>query len=151
MYHAVLSLCLLLQTQAEPVPASPFISRSVGGIKAGIRDHTGAPVPGVRILLKAPVGRTWVTFSNERGQFKAGSLPPGEYLLELHKEAYPSPIYPKIQIKADAWLLGVPPGPPELRGAGGPRLHVVGPPTYESPSGVIVPYARPTVEKIPTH
>lgn len=151
MYRAVLSLCLLVQSQVEPTPALPFISRSVGGIKAEIRDHNGAPVSGVRILLKAPMGRTWVTFSNERGQFKAGNLPPGEYSLELLQDTYPSPVYPKIRIKADAWLLGVSPGPPELRGARGPRLHVVGTPTYEFVSRAITPYTRPQTEKIPTH
>ncbi len=151
MYCAILSLCLWVQAEVEPIPAPPYISPSVGGIKAEIRDSNGAPVSGVRIRLKAPMGRTWVTFSNDRGQFKAGNLPPGEYTLELLKDTYPSPVYPKIRIKADAWLLGLAPGPPELRGAGGRRLHVVGAPTYEFVSRVITPYTRPQIEKIPTH
>lgn len=133
------------------MPAPPFLSPTTGGIKTDIRDHQGAPVSGVRVLLKPSVGRMWVTYSNEKGQFKAGNLPPGEYTMELHKDTYQSPIYPGIRIKADAWLLGVAPGPPELRGQGGRRLHVVGTPTYEFPAGAIVPYTRPQLEKIPTH
>jgi hypothetical protein len=151
MYSSALLLGLLLQAKTEPLPASPFISASTGGIRAEIRDPRGALVPGVRVLLKAPAGRAWVTFSNAKGQFKAGDLPPGDYQLELHKESYQSQIYPRIRIKGDAWLLGVSPGPPELLGAGGPRLHVAGPATYEFRSGVIAPYTRPETEKIPMH
>jgi hypothetical protein len=151
MFPSILLLGLLLQPQAEPMPAPPYISLSLGGMKAKVRNHTGAPVSGVRILLKASAGRAWVTFSDEKGQFQAGSLPPGEYTLELAKGTYPSPVYPGIRIKADAWLRGVPSGPPELRRASGPRLHVVGAPTYEFLAGVITPYTRPEIEKIPTH
>jgi hypothetical protein len=151
MYRSVAVVCLLLPAQVEPAPALPVLSPSVGGIKAEIRDHNGAAVSGVRVLLKAATGRMWVTASNEKGQFKAGNLPPGEYTLELRKDTWQSPLYRQVRIKADAWLLGVPPGPPELRSAGGQRLHVVGPPTYEFTARVITPFTRPEAEKIPTH
>lgn len=151
MTFAALVLCLALPSQADFLPAIPTISGSTGGIKADIRDRHNAPVPGVRILLKHPDGRRWVAFTNEKGHFRAGGLPPGDYQMECRKGTYSNTIDHQVRIKANAWLLGVPPGAPELPGPGGPRIHLVGPPTYEYAPGLLVPATRQQVEKIPTH
>lgn len=151
MTFAAVVLCLSLSSEADLLPALPTVSASTGGIKADIRDRRDAPVPGVRILLKHPDGRRWVTYTNEKGHFQAGGLPPGDYQLECRKETYSNAIDHQVRIKAHAWLLGVPPGAPELPGRGGPRIHLVGPQTYEYAPGLLVPATRQKVEKIPTH
>ena len=151
MLIAALAPCFLLSARAEPMPAHPVLANSEGGLRAEVRDRQGAPVAGVRILLKHPDGRVWATSSNAQGQFRAGGLPPAEYRLELHKAAYPNLVLPRVKIKANAWLLGVPPGPPELQSTGGPRLSLVGPSTYEAAGNVFAPAARPELGKIPMH
>ncbi len=151
MLLAALAPCLLLPATAEPLPARPLLAGSEGGLRAEVRDRQGAPVPGVRILLKHPDGRVWATSTNAQGQFRAGGLPPAEYQVELHKAAYPNLVLPKVRIKANAWLLGMPPAPPELRSTGGRRLSLVGPPTYEAAGTVFAPAARPELGKIPMH
>jgi len=147
MPAALLSLCLLLQSAPAPLPARPVISSTEGGLKAEVRDRQGAPVPGVRVLLRHADGRTWAALTNAQGQCQAGGLPPGEYRVELRKEAYPLAVYPRLLIRANAWLLGAAPLP-ELRG---PRLSLAGPPTYEeAPGAPIVPLRREP-GKIPMH
>lgn len=151
MLLAAISLCLLAQTQVEPQSAHPGISRSTGGFKAAIHDQHGAPVPGVQVSLKHPDGRLWVATTDNKGQFQAGNLPPADYQLEWHTGTYQSPLHPRVRIKAEAWLLGLPPGPLAMRDMSGPRLHLVGPATYLYASGLSVPYAHQEIEKIPTH
>ncbi|NWJ40631.1 MAG: carboxypeptidase regulatory-like domain-containing protein [Geothrix sp.] len=146
MPAALLSFCLLLQSAPAPLPVRPVISSTEGGLRADVRDQRGAPVPGVRILLKGPDGRTWAATTNAQGQCQAGGLPPGEYRVELRKQAYPPAVYPRLTIRANAWLLGA--GPlPELRG---PRLSLAGAPTYEEAPAPIVPLRREP-GKIPMH
>lgn len=147
MPAVLLSFCLLLQSAPAPLPARPVVSTTEGGLKAVVRDHRDAPVPGVRILLRHSDGRTWAATTNAQGQCQAGGLPPGEYRVELRKETYPQAVYPRVTIRANAWLLGAPPLP-ELRG---PRLRLAGPPTYEeAPGAAIVPLRREP-GKIPMH
>lgn len=147
MHAAVLALCLLLQPAPEPLPARPVISNSEGGLKSVVRDRHGAPVPGVRILLKGPGGRTWTALTDAQGLCQAGSLPPGEYRVELRKEAHPLTVYPRLTIRAHAWLLGAPP-PPGPRGA---RLGLTEATAYEeAPGAPIVPLRREP-GKIPMH
>jgi hypothetical protein len=147
MHAAVVALSLLLQSAPAPLPARPTISSTEGGLKAEVRDRQGLPVPGVRILLRHADGRAWAATTNAQGQCQAGGLPPGEYRVELHKEAYPSAVYPRLTIRANAWLLGAAPLP-ELRG---PRLGLAGPATYEeAPGAPIVPLRREP-GKIPMH
>jgi len=146
MPAALLSLCLLLQSAPEPLPTRPVISATEGGLKAEVRDRQGAPVAGVRVLLRHADGRIWATTTNAQGQCQAGGLPPGEYRVELRKETHPSAVYPRLVIRANAWLLGAAPLA-ELRG---PRLGLVGPPTYEEAPAAIVPLRREP-GKIPMH
>jgi hypothetical protein len=151
MILAAVFLCFLLPSQVEAIPAHPVISHSTGGLKAEIRDHHGAAVAGVQISLKHPDGRVWVATSDREGRFQAGTLPPADYQVEWHTAAYQSPIHPRVRIRADAWLLGLPPGPLALQGLSGFRLHLVGPATYQYATGLSVPYAGQEIEKIPTH
>ncbi len=146
MPTAAIVLCLLLQSAPEPLPVRPVISQTEGGLKAEVRNRHGAPVPGVRILLRHSDGRTWAATTNGQGQCQAGGLPPGEYRVELRKEGHPSAVYPRLLIRANAWLLGAPPLP-ELRG---PRLRLAGLPTYEEAPAPIVPLRREP-GKIPMH
>ncbi len=147
MHAILLSSMLLLQSAPAPLPTRPVISATEGGLKAEARDGRGAPVPGVRILLRFTDGRTWVASTNAQGQCQAGGLPPGEYRVELRKEAYPLAVYPRLLIRANAWLRGAP-ALPELRG---PRLRLAGPSTYEeAPGAPIIPLRREP-GKIPMH
>ncbi|MBK8572472.1 MAG: carboxypeptidase regulatory-like domain-containing protein [Holophagaceae bacterium] len=146
MPAALLSFCLLLQSAPAPLPARPGISGTEGGLKAQVCDRQGAPVAGVRILLRSADGRTWAATTDAQGQCLAGGLPPGGYRVELHREGYPPAVYPRLLIRANAWLRGAAPLP-ELRG---PRLGLVGPPTYEEAPAAIVPLRREP-GKIPMH
>ncbi|MFZ1376294.1 MAG: carboxypeptidase-like regulatory domain-containing protein [Geothrix sp.] len=146
MPAAAILLCLLLQSAPEPLPVRPVISQTEGGLKAEVRDRQGTPVPGVRVLLRHLDGRTWAATTNAQGQCQAGGLSPGEYRVELRKEGHPSAVYPRLLIRANAWLLGAPPLP-ELRG---PRLRLAGLPTYEEAPAPIVPLRREP-GKIPMH
>ena len=111
MPAALLSFCLLLQSAPAPLPARPGISGTEGGLKAQVCDRQGAPVAGVRILLRSADGRTWAATTDAQGQCLAGGLPPGGYRVELHREGYPPAVYPRLLIRANAWLRGAAPLP----------------------------------------
>lgn len=147
MHAILLSSMLLLRSAPAPLPTRPVISATEGGLKAQARDGRGAPVPGVRILLKLADGRTWAATTDALGQCRAGGLPPGEYRVELRKEGYPNAAYPGLRIRANAWLLGAAPLP-ELRG---PRLSLAGPPAYEEAAGAPIIPLRREPGKIPMH
>jgi len=151
MFSAALALILLAQPQGSNVAAQPIISNEVGGIKGEVHNRSGAPVPRVRINLKRPGGQSWVSFTDEKGGFKAGSLPPGEYRVEFSKEKQPTMIYTKVLIKANAWLLGVAQGPHEQETKGRSELAWIGLPSYEYPPALISPQSLPKTEKIPMH
>lgn len=143
---AAFLLCLL-QTAPGPLPALPVISQTEGGLKAEVRDHRGERVPGARILLRGADGRTWAGTTDAQGRCLAGGLPPGEYRLELRREPYPSAVFTRLQIRANAWLLGAEPVP----GRRGPHLVLVGPPSYEGPPEVPITPLRREPGKIPMH
>lgn len=150
MIAVAITLVILAQPHSAPIAARPFISDSLGGIKAEIQDQNGVSVSGVRLSLTGPGGLNWISFTNEKGQFKVGELPPGKYRLELFKGKHQSVVYPMVLIKANAWLLGVSPTEPERLKARHTQLTLVGPPIYEQP-GVAVLRIRPKNEKIPMH
>jgi hypothetical protein len=151
MLPIAFSLIFYAQPQGSHTPARPFISNETGGIKGDIHDRKGDPVSGVRINLKSSDGHNWIAFADKAGRFQAGSLPPGEYQLELSKEKYPTTVYTKIVIKADAWLLGVADAPGEQGTKSHLQLIWIGPPKYEYPAVLIAPKAPPKTEKIPMH
>ncbi len=134
-----------------PLPARPSISAARGGLKGQVHDQKDQPIPGVQVSLRGPDGRRWVATTDGQGIFQAGELPPGEYLVELAKARHLGARYPHVLIKANAWLLGVAPGPHEVHQPGYPQLRLVGPATYESPTALFLPVARPKTEKIPMH
>jgi hypothetical protein len=147
----VLALILLAPPPAAPLPTRPTISATTGGLKGQVHDQRDQPVPGVQVSLTAQDGRRWVAASDELGEFKVGELPPGEYLVELAKARHLGARYPKVLIRANAWLLGVAPRPHEPRQSGLPQLRLLGPATYEAPTDLFVPMTRPRTDKIPMH
>ena len=151
MAAALLVLMVLAPAPAAPLPTRPTLSATTGGLKGQVQDPKGLPVPGVQVTLTGPDGRRWGTTTDGQGDFLAGDLPPGEYLVELAKARHLGARYPKVLIKANAWLRGVAPRPYEARQAGQPQLLLVGPATYEAPSALLVPVTRPKTEKIPMH
>ena len=150
MTIATLCLCVLLQQPQVPMAASAGISESTGGIRADIQSSEGLPVAGVKVRLKHRDGRVWATLTDAKGHFQAGGLPPGEYLIESRLTGFKGEAC-AIQIKAQAWLLGVPKHPVALRATGAKVLHFQGSPTYEGPPTVIQPQKRPELGKIPMH
>ena len=151
MLSAALPLILLAHPQGSNVAAQPFISNEVGGVKGEVHNQRGEPIPRVRINLKKSDGQTWISATDEKGGFRAGSLPPGEYRVEFSKEKHPTMIYTKVLIKANAWLLGVSPGPYEQKPKGRSELAWIGLPSYEYPPALISPKTLPKTEKIPMH
>ena len=151
MILAAFSLIFLAPPPAAPLPARPSISATTGGFRGQVHDQREHPVPGVQVSLRAANGHCWVATTNEQGEFKAGELPPGEYLVELAKAGHLAASYPKVLIKAQAWLLGVASRPYEAPKPGYPQLRLIGPVTYESPTSLFMPVARPKTEKIPMH
>jgi Carboxypeptidase regulatory-like domain len=145
-----LCLCLLLQQPHAPLAALTSISETTGGIRADIQSSEGLPVAGVQVRLKHRDGRVWATLTDRKGHFQAGGLPPGEYQIESRLAGFKGESC-AIQIKSQAWLLGVPTHPSALRKTGAKVLHFQGPSTYETPKAVIQPQKRPELGKIPMH
>ena len=151
MLSVALALTLLAQPQGSNVAAQPFISNEVGGVKGEVHNQRGEPIPRVRINLKKSDGQTWISATDEKGGFRAGSLPPGEYRVEFSKEKHPTMIYTKVLIKANAWLLGVAQGPHGQATEKRSELAWIGLPSYEYPPALISPKTLPKTEKIPMH
>jgi hypothetical protein len=148
---AVLALLLLAPSPPAPLPTRPSLSATTGGLKGQVHDPKDHPVPGAQVSLTGQDGRRWVVITDGQGEFMAGELPPGEYLVELSKARSLGARYPKVLIKAQAWLLGVGPGLDAAHQPGHPQLRLLGPGTYEGPTARFVPVARPRTEKIPMH
>jgi hypothetical protein len=148
---AVVALLLFAPSPPAPLPTRPSLSAATGGLKGQVHDQGDQPVPGVRVSLTGQDGRRWVATTNGQGEFLAGELPPGEYLVELSKAGSLGARYPKVLIKAQAWLLGVSPQPDGAQQPDRPRLKLVGPATYAAPKALFVPVTRPRMEKIPMH
>ena len=132
------------------MPAPTTLSETTGGIKATVQSTEGLPVPGVQIRLKHQDGRIWTTLTDDLGRFQAGGLPPGEYHIESRLAGFRGELG-SIQIKAQAWLLGVPRPPVVDRVAGVKVLRFHGSAVYEYAPGLITPQKRPVLEKIPMH
>ncbi|MDP1830779.1 MAG: carboxypeptidase-like regulatory domain-containing protein [Geothrix sp.] len=145
-----LCLCLLLQQPQAPLPASASLSGTTGGIKAAVQTPGGTPVAGVEVRLRHRDGRVWTTLTNEKGHFQAGGLPPGEYQIESRRAGFRGEVCP-IQIKAQAWLLGVPKQAGARREPGTKTLRFHGPAIYESGPGLLLSPKRPERGKIPMH
>jgi len=150
MTFPALCLCLLVQQPQPPLPVSASISPTTGGIKAAIQSSAGVPVEGVQIRLKHRDGRVWGTHTDVAGHFMAGGLPPGEYRIESSLAGFRGESG-AIQIRAQAWLLGVQTGPRAYEKPGARALHFLGPATYEVPGAQIRPQQRPELGKIPMH
>ncbi len=150
MNVAVLLLCVAAQPAGQPVPALATISATTGGIKAAIQDGKHAPVVAVEVRLKHRDGRRWVATTDARGQFQAGGLPPGDYELSFHRKGYTGAVH-TIQIRANAWLLGVLRTSAEGRATGARVLNLVGPPLYEGVVSGLKGAPKAGLEKIPMH
>ena len=151
MAAAVLALLLLVASPPALLLTRSTISATTGGLKGQVHDPKDHPVPGAQVSFTGPDGRHWVATTDGQGVFQAGELPPGEYLVELSKARHRGARYPKVLIKAQAWLLGVAPRPSEARPLGQPQLRLLGPATYVAPAAPFVPVTRPKTEKIPMH
>jgi protocatechuate 3,4-dioxygenase beta subunit len=56
---------------------------TTGSINGSVTDNTGAMVPGVAVAASGPaVMGTQTAVTNEQGQYRFPSLPPGSYRLE---------------------------------------------------------------------
>jgi len=152
MSFPVLCLCLLFPPAQASTPAQAPVSDKLGGIKAGIQTSDGAPVAGVLVRIQGRDGRIWATDTDDQGHFQAGGLPPGEYRIESRLAGFQGETC-LIQIRAQAWLLGVPRGlsARPRAGAGTRALRFQGPATYEAVPGLIQPQKRPELGKIPMH
>lgn len=146
----LLCLCFLLQPQETLIPAPPTISETTGGMKADMRTPEGAPVAGVQVRFKHRDGRVWVAITDAAGHFQAGGLPQGEYRVESRLAGFKGETG-TIQIRAQAWLLGVPRNPLARHEAGVKALRFQGTPTYEFAPSAPLFRTRPDIEKIPTH
>jgi len=146
----ILCLWLLIQPQETALIAPASISETTGGIKADIRTAGDRPVAGVQIRLRHRDGRVWITATNDKGHFQAGGLPPGEYLVEPRLAGFKGEAG-TVQIKAQAWLLGVPRNPLARHDAEAKVLRIYGPSTYEFTPSAPLFRTRPDIEKIPTH
>jgi hypothetical protein len=150
MTFSAVCLYLLLQQPAASMPAATSISVTTGGIKAEVQTAGGAPVVGAILRLKHRDGRVWTALTDGKGHFLAGGLPPGEYVIESSRAGFKG-VACTLQIKAGAWLLGVPDSTisPGEKGTKAMRFH--GPSTYEYAPSVIQPQKRPELGRIPMH
>ncbi len=143
-------LTLFSQPSGKVLPAPPTLSATTGGMKAEVRDAAGAPIAGVEIRIKHRDGRIWGALTDAKGRFAAGGLPPGDYQLTCHREGMEGETR-AIQIRANAWLLGVAGEPRDLRPSKGRKVRFFGPNRYESPAYLLKSPSGSGVETIPMH
>ena len=63
---------------------SPALAQTTGSINGTITDNTGAILPGVRVTATSPAMMgSQVAVTNEQGQYRFPSVPPGTYVLKF--------------------------------------------------------------------
>jgi Carboxypeptidase regulatory-like domain len=83
-------LAVLVSSSVFPAPAVAAAQGLTGALIGTVSDQQGAAVAGalVRITSPALIGGTLKTTTNERGQLRFPSLPPGTYLLEIELQGF---------------------------------------------------------------
>lgn len=140
---AVILILAMAGTPGER-PVTQDISPTTGGLKARVQDAKGRPGMGVKLHFTHVDGRRWIAVTDARGDFRAGGLPQGDYLLTLERKGRTFP-GGRIRIRPGDWLRGVVPGPEAQ------DLLIAGPAVYESAVKAPLVKARPGAEKIPMH
>ena len=108
--NLLFSLCLLVITpQAiQDAEAGKFVTSSTGGIRGVVTEPNGAPSAGVIVRLKNLAGKSWYARTDAKGEYRAGLLPPGEYLITAERPGMSSLQYRK-KVRQSAWLVLEPP------------------------------------------
>jgi len=69
--------------------ASPAMGQTTGSINGTITDNSGAVLPGVRVTATSPaLMGAQVAVSNEQGQYRFPSIPPGTYTLKYELQSF---------------------------------------------------------------
>ena len=80
--HLIASVLLLL-------PAAVFAQSGSSTISGLIRDSTGAPLPGVSVMIRnAETGVAFDAVTNEEGLYRVGALVPGSYRVEASVDGF---------------------------------------------------------------
>src|SRR4029077_19568987 len=106
--HRWLVACAALFALALAMPAA---AQSTGMVRGVVKDATGKPVEGAKILIDADANnRHFETKSDKKGEFVQIGLPPGSYKVSAEKDK-----------------MGAPPVPVQVRiGSGAPLNIVIG-------------------------
>jgi len=110
--HGRVMACAALFALALAMPAA---AQSTGLVRGEVKDATGKPVEGAKILIDAEAtNRHFETKSDKKGQFQQIGLPPGNYRVSAEKDKVTSPVVPvNVRIAGSAPVTLV-------LGAGGP-------------------------------
>src|SRR5258708_19248579 len=104
--HPWLVACAALFALALAMPAA---AQSTGMVRGVVKDATGKPVEGAKIMIDADANnRHFETKSDKKGEFVQIGLPPGAYKVSAEKEkvtAAPIPINVRIATAAPVTLV----------------------------------------------
>jgi Carboxypeptidase regulatory-like domain len=83
-------LGLMLSGAATLIPGVALAQGLTGALIGTVSDQQGAAIAGalVRITSPALIGGSLATTTNERGQLRFPSLPPGAYVLEVELQGF---------------------------------------------------------------
>jgi hypothetical protein len=69
--------------------ASPALAQTTGSINGTVTDNSGAVLPGVRVTATSPAMMgAQVSVTNEQGQYRFPSVPPGTYTLKYELQSF---------------------------------------------------------------
>src|SRR5712692_3458988 len=75
--------------------AMPATAQSTGMVRGVVKDATGKPVEGAKVLIDADANnRHFETKSDKKGEFVQIGLPPGAYKVSAEKEKVTAPPVP---------------------------------------------------------
>jgi len=152
----VLLILLLLENPGfagVPLRPAPAVSLTTGGVRGRLIDGNGKPVPGVQVDCIREDGIVFRILTDTEGSFRAGGLPPGNYVVAGMQEGYRTFRIQALRVKANCWLL--PPrwwdwcgtGREASREINFDRGSIAGP-IYELPIGTAI-LSREDLQRLP--
>jgi hypothetical protein len=98
-----------VEAQAQPAsvarPAGQIATFAPGVITGLVRDEAGTPLAGV--VVSALGTSTTIALTGEDGRFELGSLPPGPYVVRVHRKGYLTPSPQRVHVAPNGRITSV--------------------------------------------
>ena len=92
-------LCVVSAVVALAVSTAAFAQGTTGSVNGTVSDNTGAVLPGVTINASGPAIMGMQTaVTNEQGQYRFPTLPPGTYRLEYQLAGFSTVVRDQIVV-----------------------------------------------------